>query len=118
MKTIMLSFGLLLTAFTIEPDLLTGRWQSPVSPKGNVTTVVFKADNTFEGFVNNKPFVSGSYKLQDSVFTMQDNGCNGVVSMYKPIFFSNNDSLRFELIMDSCINRSEGVKRLVLGRVK
>ena len=99
-------------------DKLTGRWESLPSPKGNVTGVVFKPDNTFEGYVNKKPFVTGSYTLQDSIFSFVDNGCLGMRGVYKLVFFSNNDSLRLVPINDSCDERKNGMSRLVMGRVK
>lgn len=40
--------------------------------------MVFKADNSFEGYVNRKPFVTGNYVLTDSIFSFIDNGCNGI----------------------------------------
>ena len=98
-------------------DKLTGRWES-ISSTGNVTGVVFKPDNTFEGYINKKPFVTGTYTLQDSIFTMQDNGCMGAVGTYKISFFSNNDSLRLELIEDACEGRGRGTNGRVFGRAK
>lgn len=101
-----------------EKDRLSGRWQSQPSPKGNVTGVVFKTDSTFEGYVNKKPFVSGTYTLQDDIFTFTDNGCEGKRGVYKLFFFSNADSVRFVPIEDSCERRKEGMSKLVMGRVK
>lgn len=101
-----------------EKDRLSGRWESQPSPKGNVTGVVFKTDNTFEGFVNRKPFVSGTYTFEDNVFTFTDNGCEGKRGVYKVFFFSNADSMRFVPIVDSCTRRKEGMSKLVMGRVK
>lgn len=108
-----------LAAFALYPaDKITGHWESPVSPNGNVTSVVFKTDGTFEGFVNRKAFVSGQYHFENDVLSFTDNGCEGKKGVYKMIFFSKNDSLRSEAISDSCIERREGMSRLVLGRVK
>ena len=118
MKTILISAATLAAIIFSGPDKLTGRWESRPSAKGNVTGVVFKEDQSFEGYVNRKPFVSGTYSLQDSIFTMEDNGCNGAQGTYKLIFFSNNDSLRFQAIQDDCTGRMEGTTRLVMGRVK
>lgn len=98
--------------------MLTGRWETKVSPKGNVTGVVFKANNTFEGYINRKPFVSGQYSLTDSIITMTDNGCEGKPAICKVIIFSNGDSLRFQPIEDPCIDRKQGMERTVFGRVK
>jgi hypothetical protein len=99
-------------------DKLTGRWETRLSEKGNVTGVVFKADNTFEGYINKKPFVSGLYTLQEDTLTFTDNGCRGMSGTYKLHFSSNADSLRFIAISDSCTERRGGMERLVLGRVK
>ena len=99
---------------------LTGRWETKPSEKGNTTGVVFKQDNTYEGYVNKKPFVSGTYTFNesDSVITIHESSCNGVTGIYKVNLFSNADSMRFTAIQDSCTERREGMQRLVLGRVK
>ena len=104
-----------LFAFTVH-DRLTGRWETNRSENGNVTGVVFNPDNSFEGYVNNKPFVSGKYTLVDSIFSFVDNGCDGRMGIYKVIFFSGGDSLRFEHISDSCEERKNGMSRTILGR--
>ncbi|RYY15491.1 MAG: hypothetical protein EOO04_28525 [Chitinophagaceae bacterium] len=112
---------LLLAVFSIVfggNDKLTGRWQTKPSEAGNVTGVVFMEDNTFEGFINKKPFVSGKFQVTDSIFSFTDNGCEGVRGTYKLIFFSNYDSLRFQTISDSCDRRRAGMERLIMGRVK
>lgn len=99
-------------------DILTGKWQSKPSDKGNVTGVIFKGDNTFEGFVNKKPFVTGQYTLNGDTFSFVDNGCDGKRGIYKLDFFSNRDSLRFIPVMDSCVDRLNGMSRLIVGKVK
>ena len=106
-----------LVAFTVT-DVITGRWETKLSQKGNTTTVVFKSDSSFEGFINKKPFVSGRYTFQDGILSFVDNGCDGKKGVYKGIFFSNGDSLRFESITDSCDERRNGMIRTILGRVK
>ena len=119
MKMIVFSaFTILLFAFTAEIKL-TGRWES-VSPTGAVTGVVFKDDGTFNGDVNKKPFVYGTFRFneKDSMFSFVDNGCQGMQGTYKIDFFSNSDSMRLIAISDSCLERKAGMQRLVLGRVK
>ena len=112
---------LALTIFgvVIADDELTGRWQTRPSEKGNITGVVFKAGNV-EGYVNKKPFVSGTYSFDpgDSILSFVDNGCNGMRGIYKVMFYSNSDSLRFNVINDSCTERKNGMLRLIMGRVK
>ena len=106
-----------LVAFTGK-DPITGKWQSPPSVKGTVTTVIYKPDGSFEGFINKKPFVSGTYSLAGDTVSFVDNGCNGTEAVYKVKFFSNEDSMRFEYIRDSCVGRKGGMEKLVLGKVK
>ena len=118
MKSIMIILVVAMTLAFTSTDKLTGRWETKPSEKGNVTGVVFKSDNTFEGFINRKPFVTGEYTFQDSIFSFVDNGCEGKRGVYKVIFFSNEDSIRLVPISDSCDRRREGMIRLVMGRVK
>jgi len=115
-RLLLFSAVVILFAF-IGKNNLVGRWESKPSEKGNVTGVVFK-DSTFEGYVNKKPFVSGVYKMDKDTFSFVDNGCEGKRGVYKIIFFSDMDSLRFEPILDSCDDRKAGMSRLVLGRKK
>lgn len=118
MKIALIYAAAMASVVLAEKDRLSGRWESKPSPKGNVTGVVFKTDQTFEGYVNRKPFVSGTYTFEDNIFTFTDNGCEGKRGVYKVFFFSNADSLRFVPIADSCIERKEGMSKLVMGRVK
>lgn len=117
MKILLLSSFALLSG-CVAKHTLAGRWETPVSPNGNVTGVVFKDDNSFEGYVNKKPFVSGKYSMKGDVMTMVDNGCDGKTAIYKIIFFNRGDSMRFQPIQDSCEQRKEGMKRTIMGRIK
>ena len=118
MRTIIFVAITIAVAAFISEDYLTGRWQTKPSEKGNVTSVVFKPDGTFEGFVNRKPFTTGKYTVKDSVLTFTDNGCGGTTGVYKLVLFSNGDSLRFQSISDTCTQRRGGMERTILGRVK
>jgi hypothetical protein len=118
MKAIVMMVALVSSSMFFSDDILTGRWQTKPSPKGNVTGMVFKSNNSFEGYVNKKPFVSGTYTLEENIFSFVDNGCNGEKGVYRLIFFSNSDSMRFEPVSDNCLERKEGMSRMVVGRVK
>ena len=119
MKRILVTVGIVISLLAFAPkNKLVGRWETKPSPKGNVTGVVFNKDYTYEGYVNKKPFVSGTYSLGRNIITIEETGCNGVKAVYKLIFFSHSDSLRFEAISDSCAERKEGMQRTILGRVK
>jgi hypothetical protein len=117
MKTILFSVLAMTLLSGAGIERLVGRWES-ISSTGNVTGVVFKDDNTFEGYVNQKPFVTGTYDLVDSTFTMSDNGCMGVQGTYKLSFFSKNDSFRIHTVSDDCEARANGVNGRVFGRIK
>ena len=117
-KTIMIAASMAISVSSINSNKLTGRWETQRSPSGNVFGVVFKEDLTMEGYQNKKPFFSGNYSTENDVIYFEDNGCPDIKASYKLIFFSNDDSLRFEPIDDKCEQRLEGMKRTILGRVK
>ena len=116
-QTMRAAVVLILLSFTMKDDIV-GRWQTKPSANGNVTGAVFKADKSFEGYVNKKPFVSGKFEFENNILSFTDNGCNGAKAVYKTEFFSNGDSLRFVAIEDSCAERKTGMSKLILGRVK
>jgi hypothetical protein len=120
MKAIIFITGIITFLVFATTDMLTGRWESKPSEKGNITGVVFKNDSILEGYVNKKPFTSGIYRFssKDSILSFTDNGCNGVRGTYKVIFFGTGDSIRFKAIYDSCDERKDGMQRLIMGRVK
>ena len=118
MKRMFILFMAVCMAAFVMKDKLVGRWESKPSVKGNVTGVVFKEDGTLEGYFNRKPFVSGVYTFENEVISFTDNGCNGSKAVYRIIFFSNDDSIRFQVMSDTCTDRRNGMTSLVLGRVK
>jgi len=118
MKTILICItGLFGFTSTID---LTGRWETKPSESGIVTGAVFKTDNTYEAYRNNKPFVYGTYSFntEDSIMEIEDDGCTAIKGTYKVNFFSNSDSIRFTAIDDDCGNRKTAIENAVLGRVK
>ena len=118
MKVLLITTAMIALFAYTTADRLTGRWETKPSINGNITGVVFKPDNSFEGYINKKPFTSGNYTLQDTIFTFTDNGCAGMQGVYAITFFSNGDSIRFKAISDSCVERMKGIERTVLGKVK
>ena len=118
MKSTLLSATILALSIMALPDVLTGKWQTKPSVNGNVTGIHFKPDNTYEAYINRKPFVSGRYSLKDSFITITENGCDDKSGIYKIILFNNGDSLKFQPVLDSCKERREGMSRTILGRVK
>jgi len=118
LKVIMIVATIALSINSVNTDKLTGRWETQPSPSGNIFGVVFKEDLSLEGYQNKKPFFSGSYSVENDIIHFVDNGCPDIKASYKLIFFSNDDSLRFEPIEDKCEQRLAGMKRTILGRVK
>ena len=118
MKTILISIAAML--FYASTDELTGKWESPPSPDGRVATVVFNEDKTFETYMNGDHYIDGNYTYSsnDSIFTVDDFSCSGVVGKYKVNFFSNGDSLRFTPVDDMCEERKARIEVVTLGRVK
>ena len=57
-----------LLAFTAK-DKLTGRWETTPDENGVITGIGFKPGNTFEMYVNKKPFASGTYALDDNIIS-------------------------------------------------
>lgn len=110
---------LVLTASALAPaNSLVGRWQKKF-PNGDVLLASFRADGTYDLFVNSKAFVSGKYTLKQEDFSVSDGHCNlNYFGTYKVRFYSGSDSLRFTLTQDSCRSRRQGTSGLVLGRVK
>ena len=104
----------------IKAGKITGHWETRPSPSGNITAAVFRDDSSFEGYVNNSVFVSGTYFFSpaDSVLTITDNGCNGLTGIYKILFFSNSDSMRFAVVRDNCEERKQEMEGLIMGRIK
>ncbi|MBP7556552.1 MAG: hypothetical protein KA821_09815, partial [Chitinophagaceae bacterium] len=78
----------------------------------------FKADGTYDGIENGKVVVTGgNYRQQGDTLTLNDPSCNPYpVAHYKIIRYAG-DSLRFELIADSCTARREGTLPLRFKRI-
>jgi hypothetical protein len=78
---------ILLLAITSK-DKLTGRCENKL-PGGNILGVIFKPDNSIEGYFNKKPLFSGIYTWSNGIFSFEDNGCQDIKGIYKIVFFSN-----------------------------
>lgn len=118
MKTVILASAIFIScivwAFTFQQKKIAGRWETKM-PNDMVAGIVFKSDNTFQGYINKKVFVAGSYDLKDDNITFFDNSCAGK-GTYRLSFFA--DSVRFNLVSDTCKGRSGDVDKAVFGRVK
>lgn len=103
-------------SFITPPDSIVGRWQQKV--KGATAILAFRADNTFDIFINGKVFTSGKYVVRQDTFALADPGCNqAYYGTYKLGFFTP-DSVRFTTIADTCKGRNNDMHNFTAGRVK
>ena len=123
MKTIVvLIFAASLLAFTVAEIDINGLWESKVENEG-IFGMRLKEDGTVVSYVNKKVFTSGRYTLShDTITILEDNGCTNAVgekmkAIYRVAMFAT-DSLRLDVIEDSCTQRKSAVAKLRFGRVK
>lgn len=113
----LLLLALTAAAFIAPSNPLVGRWQQQFP--GQLLLLNFRADGTYDSFINGKTFTSGKYTFQQGAFTLSDGLCNpNYYGTYKLSFYSGTDSIRFQVVQDTCRGRREGTRGLTLGRVK
>lgn len=103
-------------SFINPPNPLMGRWQQKY--KGAIALLVFRADDTFDAFVNGKLFTTGKYTVRQDTMFMADNSCNmAYYGIYKLGFYAP-DSVRFSTIADTCKGRNGDLHNFTVGRLK
>ncbi|PUZ19692.1 hypothetical protein GA0116948_12315 [Chitinophaga costaii] len=108
-----------LYAFTEAPHTLQGRWENVTSTKDGTYRflAVFRADDTYDGFMNGKAFLTGKYHFQNDTLTLSDHICQeGYTGTYF-VQFVTPDSLVFRLINDTCSIRREGTDGVTFKRL-
>lgn len=106
--------GCVALAFTFQQNTIVGRWEAKM-PDNTIVGVIYKTDHTYQAYVNKKVFVSGKYGFSKDTLSMSDSGCP-VKGFYKLTFFA--DSVRYNVIRDTCSGRKHDVDKAVAGRVK
>lgn len=102
-------------SLTIPPNPLVGRWQQLY--KGATALLVFRADSTFDVFINGKAFTHGTYFVRQDTMGMADVSCNkAYYGTYKLGFYAP-DSVRFVTIQDTCKGRNGDLHNFTVGRV-
>ncbi|WP_028297616.1 hypothetical protein [Olivibacter sitiensis] len=99
-------------------DILGSKWSEKGVFNGKPFEFVafFRTDGSFEGIVDGKPFVSGSYELLGDTVFFSDPICNvDYKGSYKLLF--KRDSLTFSLIADTCTARREGTDNIGFVRI-
>ena len=105
---------MLLTAFKIlddGPSLIQGRWEFRSIERGSAFSflLVFRSNGKYDGFMNKKTFVSGSYHMKHDTLYIADAICNSAYEgTYQIEYHGKADSLTFHVIRDTCRARREG----------
>jgi hypothetical protein len=98
-------------SLTSDTNPLVGKWENSGIYKGTPYKflAIFRANGTFDGFMDKKEFVSGTYHVQHDTLYLSDPTCNAKYEgTYKIEIFSHADSLKFHVIQDTCRGRREG----------
>lgn len=97
---------------------ILGEWDSHETFDGQPWHFLarFKSDGTFDGIGNGKLVVSGQYRTAGDTIFIKDNGCDmNYEAAYRLTYFK--DSIRLNMITDTCQPRIQGSDKLALGRV-
>jgi len=97
---------------------LVGKWEAHYQ-SGNLMTVDFKQDGSFEASIPSEHFtVGGQYKLDNDVASFTDTTCGkNYWGKYKLTFY-NNDSIYSAVIEDSCSGRKNSADKATFVRTK
>jgi len=116
----LLAVTIIVTAFTSIPHVLTGRWEFVEKTENGPMHFLanFRADETYDAYINKKPFLSGNYHFQNDTLVISDHLCDANTSGTYKITFLTPDSILFSLIKDPCTDRIKGTDGATLSRVK
>lgn len=104
-------------SFTSSPGTLVGRWQQKIR-NGAMMQVNFRPDSSYNLSINGKYVLGGKYYVKNDTVGITDGGCNiNYYGIYKLNFFAQ-DSVRWNVVQDTCAGRRRGYDKGVLGRVK
>jgi hypothetical protein len=113
---------ILLSAFALINDAnpLQGRWENTRMYQGRPMSLIgdFRADGTYSGFINKKVFVTGNYQVKHDTLFIYDITCNITYAGTYKIHFFGQDSLKFQVILDTCSGRREGTSGFLFKKLK
>jgi hypothetical protein len=107
-------------SFKSDTNPLVGKWEYSSTYQGGPFKLlaIFRNNGTFDGFINQKEFVSGTYHVNHDTLYMSDPTCNAKYEgSYKFEFFGQRDSLKFHVIQDTCSGRREGTNGKLFKKV-
>ena len=97
---------------------ILGNWDAHETFEGKafVLEARFKPGGDYDGFGNGKHFVSGKYRLAGDTIFFKDGLCNmAYEGAYTLTYFE--DSIRFNVIEDTCMQRKNGSDKVAMGRI-
>lgn len=107
------------SSVTKEPEhTILGNWDAHNNFQGKpfVLEARFKPGGDYDAFDNGKPFVTGKYRTAGDTIYIKDGLCNmAYEGVYKLTYYK--DSLRFNVIEDTCMQRRNGSDGLALARI-
>lgn len=98
---------------------ILGTWDTRESADGKPFHFVanFRSDSTYDGTANGNTVVTGRYFMTGDTIVFNEDVCGGTFSGFYRLRYSGN-SVKFELLQDSCQMRIRGVDRVSLDRVR
>jgi hypothetical protein len=107
-------------SFISEINPLVGKWEYSGTDHGRPFKflAIFRANGTFDGFINQKEFVSGTYHMNHDTLYMSDPTCNAKYEgSYKIEFIGQPDSIKPHVVQDTCIGRRMSTDGKVFKKV-
>lgn len=98
---------------------LEGEWDAHLAYKGKpyVVTGRFKENGTYDAFIDGKLIVSGRYRTVGDSAYFKDGNCNmDYEGLYQLVYYQ--DSVRFDVLEDTCMERVRGSSGLAMKRTK
>lgn len=98
---------------------ITGEWDAHSTAGGQPFVFIarFKADGTYDGVGNGKLVVSGHYRTTGNTILFRDAICNSNYEGAHKMTYCK-DSVRFDLLQDTCAVRIEGTNGFGFKRKK
>ena len=113
-KLYLILFSFMLVSAVLLPgdtNSLAGKWEYSTTYQGKPFKLlaIFRTNGTYDGFINQKEFVSGTYRMNHDTLYIADPTCNAKYEgTYRVEFFGQRDSLKFHVLQDTCAGRREG----------
>jgi len=98
---------------------IVGEWDAHLENQGKPYLVIgrFKDNGTYDAFIDGKLIVSGKYRTTGDSIYFRDGSCDmEYEGLYKLTYYE--DSVRFNMLQDTCQERINGSDGVAMKRVK